>query len=209
MPCRVLAQRIDEFIDGDLPPSETGMMQRHLNECDACRAVHAGEVEMRSALAALPVPGARDGFFDHAMAQATRRRRRGDVERRGAIGALALAAVATLVLAIGVMTFADRFAPSKRMPEVTLALESTTSVNLVFSTKVALMDARVSLELPDGVEVVGYPGRRVVTWSTDLREGKNALRVPLLAHAAVDDRLIARLSHDNGSKKFELRVKVS
>lgn len=209
MPCNQLAPRIDEFMDGDLPAAEVAAIERHLVECAACRAVHAIETELRSALATLPVARPRDGFFEQAMAHASRRRRRGDLERAGGLGAYALAAVATVVLAIGVMTFAGRFAPDVRIPEVTLALESTTSVNLVFSTKVALMDARVSLELPDGIEVVGYPGHRKVTWSTDLREGKNALRVPLLAHAAIDDRLIARLSHDDFGKSFELRVKVN
>lgn len=208
MSCNELARQIDDFMDGELPDAETRALASHIETCVDCQAAHAAELGMRESLRRLPVDGPSADYFDRALGFARRRRRRNDPRRASGFGSYALAAVATVVIAIGAAMLTDRFTPSASVPEVTIALESTSSVNLVFSSAMALADARISLEIPDGVEVVGYPGQRSLEWTTDLRQGKNALRVPLIAYAAVNDELVARLRHDSGTKEFRVRVRV-
>ncbi|NJN50789.1 MAG: hypothetical protein HC809_02400 [Gammaproteobacteria bacterium] len=208
MSCNQLAMQIDEFMDGELSASARAGLDDHIRECTDCAAVYAAEQTLRASLGRLPVEAPSAEYFERALAFARRQRRRNDPRRSSKTGTFALAAVATIVLAIGAMTLTQRFAPSAGMPEVMIALEGTGSVNLVFSTTTALAGAKVSLEIPEGIEVVGYPGRRSLEWTTDLRPGKNVLRVPLLAHAAVADELVARLSHDSGAKEFRVRVRV-
>jgi anti-sigma factor RsiW len=206
MPCSELTRQLDAFMDGDLPAPAAQALEHHLLECPDCRAVHTAEVALRSSLRRLPVEGPHPDYYERAFAIARRQRRRNDPRRGAGTSGFLLAAVATLVIAIGVASFTG--APAARIPQVTLALETTNSVNLVFSTATAKMGARVSLALPEGIEVEGYPGRRTLDWSTDLRAGKNALRLPLRAHAAVDDELVARLRHGTGSREFHVRVRV-
>ena len=209
MPCNELSRQIDDFLDGDLHHADARALTNHLEECAECRAVHTAELGLRAALRQLPVDGPSANYFERALGFARRRRRRNDPRRSSGFSAYALAAVATVVLAVGAAMLTDRLTPSMSVPEVTIALESTSTVNLVFSTATALANARISLEMPDGVEVVGFPGQRSLEWTTDLRPGKNALRVPVIAYAAVSDELVARLRHDTGTREFRVRLRVT
>lgn len=208
MPCNELSRQLDDFMDGALTARASEALTRHVESCADCQAVHAAERSLRSSLARLPVDAPSPDYYERALAFARRQRRRNDPRRSSRFGSFALAAVATMVIAIGVATLSDRIAPSASIPEVTIALEAESSVNLVFSTATALADATVSLELPDGIEVVGHPGKRELAWTTDLRPGKNALRLPLVARIAVNDELIARVRHDGEESEFRMRVRV-
>ena len=99
--------------------------------------------------------------------------------------------------------------PSSEIPEVTLAIHEVTPVRLVFSAEDALQDARLSLQLPEGVELAGYGGRSELSWKTDLEPGRNVLRLPLVGHLAAVDEVVATLEHTQGTKTFRLKVKVN
>lgn len=208
MPCNELSRQLDDFMDGALTAPASLALTRHVESCADCQAVHAAERLLRLSLGRLSVDGPSPDYYERALSFARRQRRRNDPRQSSGFGVFALAAVATIVIAIGAATLSGRFTPSASIPEVTIALEAESSVNLVFSTATALADARVSLELPDGIEVVGHPGKRVLAWTTDLRPGKNALRLPLVARIAVNDELIARVHHEGGESEFRVRVRV-
>ena len=89
-------------------------------------------------------------------------------------------------------------------------LEMTTdryrSVNLVFTTRVAVDDVSLLLELPAGVELRHYEGRRRVQWRTELEAGKNVLALELLASTATRGQLVAKLRHGANEKIFRVYV---
>ena len=60
-------------------------------------------------------------------------------------------------------------------PGVTMALEEPRTVNLVFASAEALVDATMTVSLPPGVEIEGFAGQREITWMTSLKEGRNVL----------------------------------
>lgn len=90
-----------------------------------------------------------------------------------------------------------------------LERDTVTPIKLVFSSPIALTDARLSLQLPVGVELAGYNGRSDLSWSTNLEPGKNILRLPLVGHMPVSAQLVAKLEHPNGTKTFRLQVTVN
>ena len=208
MPCKRIVERLDAYLDGDLEAGEALALREHLSACDDCARTHASETQLREDLKRLPVAEPRPDFFATALAVATRRRRHGD--RRGrsrwTFWSGAIAASLCVWLASALLGRID--APSAHAPEVTIAVDTTRPVNLVFSAAHELTDARVSLELPTGLEVAGFEGRKEISWTTDLHEGKNVLRVPLIAHAPMTDLLVARLDHFSGTKTFRLKVRV-
>ena len=65
------------------------------------------------------------------------------------------------------------------LPVISLIVNEVTPVKLAFSSETALSDARLSLELPVGVELLGHDGQSDLSWTTDLEPGRNVLRLPL------------------------------
>jgi hypothetical protein len=92
---------------------------------------------------------------------------------------------------------------------VALTLEQPESVRLMFNSAKPLKAATLSIALPDNVDLVGYAGRRELSWQTDLREGGNLMQLPLVVHAAPKGDLVARLSHEDSTKTFRLKIQVA
>ncbi len=95
------------------------------------------------------------------------------------------------------------------IPGVTMALAEPQTVNLVFSSAEALNAATLTVLLPAGVELAGFPGQREISWETNLAAGKNLLPLKLIALTPHGGEILARLQHDDRDRTFRLRVNVS
>ena len=101
---------------------------------------------------------------------------------------------------------ADVAAP---IPGVTIALEEPRTVRLVFASAAALDSAMLTVKLPDGVELAGFPGQREVTWETSLEQGQNLLPLTLVATRGSGGEVFATLEHDERSRTFKLRIDIA
>lgn len=149
-------------------------------------------------------PGA--DFYDKALARAARasaRRQRNRWLFTGFGGAVAAGVVAWMIGGV-VLSTPDPAVPG--MPGVTIALESPRQVSFVFAAAQPLEDATLTIELPDGIELAGFPGQRAISWETSLDAGKNHLPLTLIATRATDGIVVARLEHADRSKTFRLRI---
>ncbi len=222
MKCIEIENQLDEYLDNlpgeGLDDDQAATIALHIQGCSAC----ASELEFREStrqdLQALTVPAPRPGFLEQAVANAAasadQAERRSD-ERQpsynrfgGALMALAAALIAA-VLVSSVMTRPDVGAPETTLQSIHLATNTVTPVKLAFSSETALEDARLSLSLPVGVELMGYDGQTDLSWNTNLEEGTNVLRLPLIGRMAASDVLVARLEHPSGAKTFRLPVTVN
>lgn len=95
------------------------------------------------------------------------------------------------------------------IPDVTIALEEPRTVNLVFASATALDSATLTITLPEGIDLYGFPGQREIRWETSLAEGKNRLPLKLIAHSPQGGEILARLEHKDRDREFRLRVDVS
>lgn len=180
----------DNMVDDAVPPADATLVARLRN---------------------LPVAGPTDGFFERALShaeetgQSTTRR----TTRRKGIGQRLGAAIAAVVVASVVALFGYDMrttAPGADIPEVAVALNVETPVNVVFTSDTYLESARVSLQLPEGLRLAGHDGSSL-SWTTDLAQGKNVLTLPLIASAPGTERLlVARLEHADRTKTFQLKV---
>jgi hypothetical protein len=95
------------------------------------------------------------------------------------------------------------------MTGFTIALEQEHTVRLVFASATALDSATLTVSLPEGIELAGFPGQREISWETSLQEGKNLLPLTLIALTPAGGELLARLEHEDRDRTFRLQVDVS
>ena len=158
-----------------------------------------------------PMPAADAGFYDQALIRATHEGSRRQRNRWLLTGFGAAIAATLAVWMIGSMLLTSPQLPDAgaAIPGVTIALEEPRTVNLVFASAAALDSATLTVSLPDGVELSGFPGQREVTWETSLSKGKNLLPLTLVALKPAGGELLARLEHEERNRTFRLRVDVT
>lgn len=171
--------------------------------------------EIRALLKDYPMPQAEPGFFDQALVRATHlgsRRQRNRWVLTGFGGAIA-AGMAIWLVGSALLETPQPATPdevlSAAIPGVTMTLEEPRMVNLVFSSATALDAATLTVSLPAGVELAGFPGQREISWQTSLNAGRNLLPLRLVALTPVGGELLARLEHENRNRVFRLQVSIS
>lgn len=169
--------------------------------------------EIAALLKDYPMPSASADFYDQALVRATHegtRRQRNRWIMTGFGSAIAAGAAIFIVSSI-LLTTPDTSgtATLPELPTVTMTLEEPRTINLVFASKEPLDTATLTVMLPQGVEMQGFPGQREVTWQTSLNAGRNLLPLNLIATSSVGGEVLATLEHDDRGRTFRLRVDVS
>ncbi|MDH3552719.1 MAG: hypothetical protein OER22_08915 [Gammaproteobacteria bacterium] len=173
--------------------------------------INRQDQEILELLKDYPMPAADAGFYDQALVRATHEGSRRQRNRWLLTGFGAAIAATIAVWMIGGMLLTGPQLPDAgaAIPGVTIALEQPRTVNLVFASATALESATLTVSLPDGIELSGFPGQREITWETSLNEGKNLLPLTLVALKPTGGELLARLEHDERNRTFRLRVDVT
>jgi hypothetical protein len=169
------------------------------------------EQELLELLKDYPVPDAQAGFYDQALVQAAHQgtqRQRNRWLMTG-FGSAIAAGLAIWVITAMLMTAPQVPDVDPAIPGVTIALEQEHTVRLVFASAMALDSATLTVSLPEGIELAGFPGQREITWETSLKEGKNLLPLTLIALTPAGGELLARLEHEDRNRTFRLLVEVS
>lgn len=204
MNCAAIELELDDYLDGRLDAVRWQAIGEHLQQCAACRERHVQSQNLLAALRTLPAPEAPRNLLERAMARfAPMQARPARVVPRWALGG-ALAATLALGVALGVFLTGEQAKPP--IATVALQLERPETVRLRVRTPRDLQATTITLTLPENVELVGYAGRRTLTWQADLREGANLLRLPLVAHGTPRGELVAQLSQGQASKAVRVKI---
>lgn len=157
-----------------------------------------------------PMPQADSGFYDQALARAVHTGSRKQRNRWIMTGfGSAVAAGIVMLLVSGVLFEQPQVpAPDDAIPGISIALAEPSTVNLMFAAREPLDNATLTVLLPDGLELAGFPGQREVSWETSLAAGKNVLPLQLVATSATGGEVVARLEHKDRNRTFRLRVNV-
>ena len=211
MNCEQLREQLDGYADGLLSTEQVQAMQAHAVDCPDCQRLLAQQDELIQALRAMPVPPMRPGFAQQALKRAVEQKQN---HRRGFATGFSSALVAGVALWLVVGFIMPGMMPGERsqpegVAQVSLALYQESTVNLVFYSPKPVNDAKLSITLPENVELVGFPGERVIAWQTSLTEGKNILPLPLRANAAAKSQLLASIESGSSKKIFRLQIGVS
>lgn len=205
MNCKTANQYMDDFLDGNLDKIKAIEVQSHIEACGACSEVVHREQKLRAALRDLPVPVHRPGFVEHALKKARQQHELNQRRnRKYTVGGALAAGIALFFVAS--MFFATPSDNNGTMPNITLALDESRDVRLVFNSTMSMEDATFTIQLPDNVELKGFPNQQMVSWKGQLRQGKNLLVLPVTARGLVEGDLIALIEHSDKKKTFHLRV---
>lgn len=207
MNCRSFEDRLDGYLEGALADKDHDEAAAHLQSCGDCQRRLARVQALRAALRSLPVPAPQAGFFEHALARAQGPR---PAHRFGWTYLAGAALAASLALWIGFGRIPDFLsAPASKPIGVTIALHETRTVQLAFNAEHELSQATLSITLPDGVEVKGFPGQHQLSWQTNIARGANVLSLPLIAVSPSSGVLLARLTHGDRSTELTIPLQVS
>lgn len=167
--------------------------------------------EIQALLKDYPMPEASTAFYDHALARATHEGTRRQRKRWVMTGFASAVAAGLALWLIGGFFLTTPVAPisDPDIPGITMMLEEPRTVNLVFASATALDSATLTVTLPEGLELAGFPGQREIAWQTSLKEGKNLLPLELIAVSSLGGEVLARLEHNDRGRTFRLRVDVS
>ena len=182
-----------------------------MNTSDIDAHTDERDQEILELLKDYPMAEASAGFYDQALVRATHegsRRQRNRWLLTGFGSALAAGVVLWLIGGF-FLTAPDVPDAGAGIPGIAMTLEEPRTVNLVFASKTALDNAILTVTLPDGIELAGFPGQREITWETSLVAGRNLLPLELIALTPAGGEVLARLEHDNRDRTFRLRVEVS
>ena len=166
---------------------------------------HDRDLELQQRLRALPVPPPSADYVPRVLAAVRRARVRAYAPALGA------ALAASLALGIGIAVQLDRKPEAQPAPAhtVTLAAGTMSPVRLRFRSPRALDGVTIRLQLPQGVELAGHPGRSELTWQTNLQAGANLLELPMISQGGEGGLLTASLGHGQDRRQFAVLVKVN
>lgn len=195
MNCREFREQWSEWHEGDgAVPGDA--MAAHRRDCAACARYDRQMRRMIAELGQLPLPG---------EVPAAGRRRHAPGPRW-----LALAATLVVGVALGVM-LAPRFNGGARLHAEPVSLDGpgVHRVAVSFETPKQLRTVEFVVELPPGVELVGFPGQRSVRWQGRLAAGRSQLQLPLRVTSGAElGTLVTRVVHETGERRLEVPLRL-
>ncbi len=209
MNCDQFRHNLDPYLDGELDAALSREVDAHSAECGTCAALRTRKEALRQTLRSLPVSAPEDGFLDAVLEETIISTHRNEARFRataGIGGAIAAGLVAWLVLVLPADLPTQ---PEGVIETVTITMNVEKTFRLTFESKHELQAAAISVQLPDGVEVVGYEGRDSVRWTTTVKAGTNILELPIVVRSGNGGAIHARLEHEGKAKTFAFAVKVT
>ena len=211
MTCKDLNANLDDFVDGRLESAAHAALEVHIADCESCRQRVRKAHQLQAMLkeygeSDVSVP--ETAFFDQAVAQAARKGTLKERNRYWMKGFGSALAASLALFAITLMFLRTPDPTVTGVPGVTMALEQPQTVNLVFASATDLVDATLTIVLPDGIDIAGFEGQREITWITSLQAGKNVVPLQLIASSPRGGELLATLRHEDDDRTFRLQVTV-
>ena len=208
MQCTEINLQIDGFLDKQLNPSELLALEEHVSCCTEC----AEKLEMAKSLASglrnQPLPHHTANFKKRVFAE-VRRQHKDDRQRDHGYSfaaGFATAAIASLVIWFVSSVFVtDTYVEQPQM--IAVAMNQAQTVSLIFDSHTDIQLAKLRIDLPDNMELDGYPGRRELTWQTSLKKGQNILDLPIMAIGVGQGELLAQLNYDGTVKILRVVLK--
>lgn len=206
MKCNDIEKRVDEYLDQQMPGNEQQLIDDHISQCDSCKQFYADARRVKQMLNDLPVEQPAPGFEQRLFAAVKRQYPKPAQHHFKAGFATAVAASLAIWFAASV------FVPDTGQPTldvVSIGLAETRDLKLVFTSVEDIQQASMQIELPDNIELLGYPGQKMLAWKTRLDKGQNVLTLPVQALGKVQGELVATVDYGDKQKTYRLLLKTA
>ena len=202
MNCQQTQNMLDDYLDGNLSPIQLSHVQSHLHECGECQHVYSRAKQLATRLKDMPVePASAD--FEQRMLGLLQAEAREKPSSQHFMQGFATAIAASFLLWFVVTSVTPE---NSNINSITVAAAKPQTIDLVFNLPADLADARLTIELPEQMEIIGHPGKQQLSWTTNLKKGSNRLALPIISKQAGSVVLVARLGKGNSNKVFRVRI---
>ncbi len=184
------------------------------------------ELAMLERLRTMPVAEPPEGFADRVLANAYKaaveqnvpprqnHHRRGFALGFGSAAAAALAVWVVVGMSPGELSDTGNASESViastgevvEQPTMSITVNTQQTIRLAFASNESLQGAKITIRLPENVALVGYPGRRQLSWETNLKKGDNLLNLPIIATQVAQGELIADIEYEGRVKTLTLNL---
>lgn len=208
MNCTDIEQHMDGFLDQELSALQTQAFEQHVSRCNACADRVSAERHLRSMLQDLPVPPSSPDFKKRVFARVREEYPKETRHHPYAMPfATGFASVAIFGLSLWIYSGMQSTTDHKEYAQVvTVAMNQTQSLRLVFEAETAIEQAELTVDLPDNVRLVGYSGQNRLAWQTRLEKGQNVLELPVEVTGEGRGELLTQLSYHNRLKTYQFVV---
>jgi anti-sigma factor (TIGR02949 family) len=207
MNCTDINQHIDGYLDRELSSLQAQAFDQHVSRCSECTEKVEAERQLRSVLQGMPVPPPSADFKKRVFARVREEYPREPQHHYAMPFATGFASVAVFGLTLWLMGGMQATDPVLEPAQlVTVAVNQSQSVRLVFDADSAIERAELSVDLPDNVRLAGYPGRNKLSWETSLQKGQNVLELPVQVTNEGRGELRTQLSYHNKVKSYQFVV---
>ena len=209
MNCEDAITRYQDTIADGPTDLESRKALEHVAGCEECRDVLRG-IEALRELQHLETAKPPEAFFSEVVRSVTAgtdAQKPGFWHGIGVGGAVAAALLMALMASLELRSPEPLSAPIT--PEFIIVMDEARDVNIAIDVGHDLEGATVSVFVSGGVELAGFGDRREISWSTDLEQGVNQLRLPVVATDPDGGSLLVRLDHDGVHKVFLVDLKIS
>ncbi len=203
--------KIDDYLDRRLMISEQLAVEQHIAKCSACASKLESAESLLLALRDLPLPAPSNNFEQRVFAEVRRQYKKQPRQqhRFNFASGFATAAVASLAIWFVSSIYIPEIQTIEQPASVSITMNQPQTVRLMFDSEKEIQLVKLSIDLPDNMELDGYPGRNSLSWQTSLHKGQNVLALPVMAVKSGEGELLARLSYGDKLKTFRLVLKTN
>ena len=207
MQCLQVQDMVDDYLDGMLAPIQVNIISEHLTSCQDCKNYFDQADSLMLYLKDMPAPPPRDGYENRVLRFLEEKDVAASTKQHYWFAAGFGSAIAASLAFWLVFSPVSTLTPSaKWLSTVQLDVHKKRTIDLVFNLQYEVSSATLTLELPEKVEIAGYPGKRTLQWDTAFKKGANRLALPLIAKGENKGILIARLAHKGKEKTFYVQI---
>lgn len=205
MNCDTASNLIDPYLDASLAAQEKAELHAHLDTCSSCRRQLERARKVIQLLRAVPVTPPSVGFEARVLATVREQVEKGRRTRwfAAGFGSALAASLALWFISVPLLTKVDQL---DGLPMVALEVSQIKTVNLAFNAPREFSQVTLTLDLPEHFELDGFANEKRISWDITLTPGKNVLSLPVIATAARNGVLVARLTSGEKSKTFSIRL---
>ena len=208
MNCKQAHKMLDDYLDGSLSTIQFSTLHSHLNSCEACHDTFYQAQNLVIALKDIPVPPAKTGFEKRVLSFLDKEPTLKTSKHTWFYAGFGSAIAAMLTMWLSISIFDISPENIDHVSTVNLVASQTQKVDLIFNLPKVLSNATLTIELPEKIEVAGYPGKRQLQWNTSFKKGANRLALPLVTTDTNKSSgfLLAHLTKNGKTKIFRIRI---
>lgn len=209
--CKHFRSQWSRFWFKELDAAESLSLRQHLSACRRCQQY---DRQMQAIVDCLKGLGRSGHELEAARAQQllekAYQRHRISARGRQAMAATLLAGfIGGAVFWAAISQVNDTPYTVSHAPTVSLPVAGVKNISLAIDSDRAVSEVTFTIELPEGVELDGYPGQRQLSWRGQLQAGPNRLTLPLTTHhEARDGVLKARIEYAGGGRELVLPLQL-